>query len=240
MRDRAVEALAAVKFLQSRKDLRPDAIGFWGTSQAGWVMPLAASMSDDVAFIISMSGAISWERQHYFHMQQVWRQKGFSQEKIRQGIEECLKAESVVLRKAETYESYLKRFPETCASYQYDAISTPERWGFDKKNLDADARLALRRTRCPVLAIFGENDAHVDVHESMKTYEEESAAAGNDDVTIRLFPNADHILVTSKAVIPKNVWSGIKLALWGRSAFAPEYIDTMIEWLETRVATHKI
>src|SRR4051794_28245599 len=51
-RDRAREALAAVRFLGGRQDIRRDRIGLWGHSQGGMVAPLAASMSPGVAFLI--------------------------------------------------------------------------------------------------------------------------------------------------------------------------------------------
>src|SRR5262249_61195902 len=55
-RDRAEESLAAVRFLRQRPDVRPDQVGLWGHSQGGMVAPLAASLSDQVAFVIEVSG----------------------------------------------------------------------------------------------------------------------------------------------------------------------------------------
>ncbi len=52
----AGDALAGVKWLKTRADIDPSRIGFVGVSQAGWIMPLAASRSEDVAFIVNISG----------------------------------------------------------------------------------------------------------------------------------------------------------------------------------------
>lgn len=52
----ADDALAGVALLKSRKDIDGRKIGLAGISQAGWIMPLAASRSGDVAFIVSVSG----------------------------------------------------------------------------------------------------------------------------------------------------------------------------------------
>jgi dienelactone hydrolase len=54
--DRAEEALAALRFLRERPDIRSDQVGLWGHSQGGAVVPLAASQSDSVSFIIQVSG----------------------------------------------------------------------------------------------------------------------------------------------------------------------------------------
>lgn len=52
----AEDVLAGVRFLKAREDIDPKRIGLAGISQAGWIMPLAASQTDDVAFIVSISG----------------------------------------------------------------------------------------------------------------------------------------------------------------------------------------
>jgi pimeloyl-ACP methyl ester carboxylesterase len=55
--DLAGDAVAAVEYLKTRRDIDSAHIGLLGISQAGWIMPLAAVRSKDVAFLISISGA---------------------------------------------------------------------------------------------------------------------------------------------------------------------------------------
>jgi len=52
----ADDALAAVTLLGSLDEIDADRIGLMGGSQAGWVNPLAASRSDDLAFVVSVVG----------------------------------------------------------------------------------------------------------------------------------------------------------------------------------------
>jgi dipeptidyl aminopeptidase/acylaminoacyl peptidase len=54
--DLADDALAGVSFLKNRRDINSDRIGLVGASQAGWIIPLAASKSKDVAFIVLLVG----------------------------------------------------------------------------------------------------------------------------------------------------------------------------------------
>ena len=49
---RSEEAIAAVKYLQSRSDIRSDTVGLWGFSQGGWICQMAAAAYAGVAFII--------------------------------------------------------------------------------------------------------------------------------------------------------------------------------------------
>ena len=58
MQDRASEAMAGLHYLQTRSDIVTDQIGMWGASQGSWVIALAAANHpEDVAFLISVSGA---------------------------------------------------------------------------------------------------------------------------------------------------------------------------------------
>jgi hypothetical protein len=56
LNDLADDALAGVEFLKNHDLIDPTRIGLMGISQAGWIIPLAASKSPDVAFAISWSG----------------------------------------------------------------------------------------------------------------------------------------------------------------------------------------
>ncbi len=52
----AGDMLAGVEFLKTRPDVDPARIGLFGVSQAGWIIPLAASRSSDVKFMILVVG----------------------------------------------------------------------------------------------------------------------------------------------------------------------------------------
>ena len=56
LNDLAIDALAGVEFLKNHNLINPTMNGLMGISQAGWIIPLAASKSPDVAFAISWSG----------------------------------------------------------------------------------------------------------------------------------------------------------------------------------------
>ncbi|MEU4247789.1 alpha/beta hydrolase [Amycolatopsis sp. NPDC026612] len=50
----ADDALAAVEALRKRPEVDPARVGVWGLSEGGWVAPLAASRSSDVAFVVTL------------------------------------------------------------------------------------------------------------------------------------------------------------------------------------------
>jgi uncharacterized protein len=51
----AEDALAAVRLVRARPDVDPARVGLWGVSEGGWVVPIAAARSPDVAFAILVS-----------------------------------------------------------------------------------------------------------------------------------------------------------------------------------------
>ncbi len=53
----ADDALAAAQALRSRPDVQASDVGLLGISEGGWVAPLAASRSTDVAFVITVGGS---------------------------------------------------------------------------------------------------------------------------------------------------------------------------------------
>jgi len=55
--DLASDVLALISFLKSQPEIDAEQIGLFGTSQGGWIVPLVAAQSDDVAFTICASGA---------------------------------------------------------------------------------------------------------------------------------------------------------------------------------------
>jgi uncharacterized protein len=48
----ADDALAAVQTLRAREDVNAAMVGLWGLSEGAWIAPLAASRSDEVAFLV--------------------------------------------------------------------------------------------------------------------------------------------------------------------------------------------
>jgi len=65
----ANDALAGLRALRSRADVDTATTGLWGVSEGGWVAPLAASRSTDVAFVVSVGGpGVSPERQQSWNL----------------------------------------------------------------------------------------------------------------------------------------------------------------------------
>lgn len=91
-----------------------------------------------------------------------------------------------------------------------------------ESTLFVDPANYLSKIHVPVLAIFGEKDASVPVSKSIEVYEKSLQDAGNQDLTVKIFPDANHIIhVNDKP--------------------ASGYYSSMVKWLlglEELVFTH--
>ncbi|NOX50692.1 MAG: hypothetical protein GXP16_09175 [Gammaproteobacteria bacterium] len=241
MHDRAEMLTTASRLLKARDDIQAETIGLWGISQAGWVMPIAVTQTDDFAFMISVSGAINLIQQGGFYMRNRLELEGYEEDEIVAAFA-LYERENALLRGDGDYKSYaefIRAAPPCCRS-----LKTKERWEFIKKNLDNDAGPYLEKTSVPVLAIFGDKDLNVDIEDSVQNYTQYLTAAGNSDFTIKVFENADHGLMPT----PEGEISGrggsaylmiLKIHAEGAGAFVNDYISFTVAWLSQRFTANQ-
>jgi hypothetical protein len=83
--DLADDAIAAVHFLQQNPKIVPNKIGVFGVSQGGWNAPLAASRSQNVSFVVSVSGpAVTPASETITFIQNEMSTDGFSDQEVTQ------------------------------------------------------------------------------------------------------------------------------------------------------------
>lgn len=229
IRERTTETIAAVQTLQRRDDIDPARIGLWGVSQGGWVAPMAAVRSRDVAFLIVVSGpvrdaisqmtfdAISRLRETGIgaaeaNAAHAVLQRAFAIARAGGGPEEFLAAVEPLQKYPLLRELHM--LDATSRGYMSAAVSVPE-W-----SISAD--ILLREIDQPTLALFGERDTMVDSREGAEVYRDSFAGGGNKDLTIKTFRNAGHGMVAAPGSQPAQ-----------GSIFVDGYIDTMVAWLKT-------
>ena len=69
LKDLADDVLAGIDFLKANDMVDSNRIGLFGISQAGWIAPLVASQSSDVAFIALYSGPVCTVGQEIYYSQ---------------------------------------------------------------------------------------------------------------------------------------------------------------------------
>jgi len=247
--DFADDALAAVATLAARPEIDAAHIGLIGHSEGGVVAPLAATRSSSVSFIVLIAGtAVPGADVIYEQLAAVARASGASEEDIADGLalqrrlfEALERGESLEPLRAEIEArareqiaqapeenraaiADVDQFIKTQVSNQLTAIQTP----WYRYFLAYDPAVALRQVRVPVLALFGELDVQVTVAQNRDPMAE--ALSGDPDVTIEVFPKANHLFQQATTGSPAEYATLDK-------AFVPGFLDTIADWILERTKT---
>jgi uncharacterized protein len=223
--DRAEEVRGALRALQSRPDIGRGGIGLWGISQGGWIVPLVAATTPNVAFIITVSApGISVAEQILYSYAERLRAGGLPDEWV-VDFAEFLRAALDAARAGMSYEDVEASLVNRYRSRPWlPAIApelTPSAWeqllAGEAPDLDFHLEPILERVECPVLAVFGANDDLLPVDASVALFEEGLARAGNSDVTVIVFADADHFLRVQDP-----------------PGYAPGYLETLSDWVRAR------
>ncbi len=234
MDDRADEVIAAIELLKKRTGIAAGKIGLIGYSQAGWVLPLVASKSDYPDFMILVSAAINWMDQGAYLTKTRLTREGFSATRIKQEIEDFRNRSKRLLAPSSTYKEYLQ--DNAARGDKSEDPMTPQRFQFVKLNWRYDARENLKDINSPVLAVFGDHDLNVDISESIHVYKEIFKASGNRDLTIKVFPGAQHSLLKQKyfkEMVP-GIGFLVKFKVLGEDAFADGFLDFVVAWVKKK------
>ena len=233
LQELAGDALAAVEFLKSRDDINRKQIGLWGLSQGGWVAPLAAVQSADVAFLIIVSGpGVKVGEVHLYAGERRLRERGFSETEISEALTALKQVDEFVRSGGDrnALQSHLdqagtKRWASSTILPRRVPTAAEQSSLFRWRNLDFDPAPTWERIRVPVLLFFGERDNVVPVQQSVERIGDALKKAGNKDVTIKVYPDSDHII--KRRVASDGKWD------WPRPS--PGYVDMMIDWTLRRV-----
>jgi pimeloyl-ACP methyl ester carboxylesterase len=235
--DMAGDALAGLRLLQSRGDIRPRAIGLWGSSQAGWVIAKATSLSKQIAFLISVSAAGSGytvAQQELYNVETEMRAGSFSQAEI----DEVLATRRLLFKFVRTGEAgeYGAAIQRARQNSRIKDWLTPQPEEIDLKkrdqwflalDIDFDPVPLWARYEGPVLQIFGELDASTPVRQVVPIIAKALASRKNTDFAIKVFPKAHHLILEAE--------TGSDSELERLKRYVPGYFDLMTAWLLARV-----
>ena len=222
--DLAGDVIAAVNYLQSRTEIDPAKIGLHGTSQGGWIAPIAAARKSDIAFLISVSasGVSPAEQMDYgvgFHL----RLDGFDETTVRKALElrglvnEHFRGH-VSREKVAQALSVHEQEPWYEKAYLYPSMELPlditrSKWHYE---MDYEPLSVWQKVRQPTLFLFAEVDEWVPVEQSMINYEK--ATAYLPEVTVKQIKGTDHLMRNQNGETSKS------------------YLDMLIDWLITRLS----
>lgn len=234
--DFANDALAGVEFLKSRPEIDNARIGLLGHSEGGLVAPIAATQSDDVAFMVLLAPpAVTGEEILYEQSAMILRASGnndFIVNRSRELNEEIYTA----IKNAETEDAV-----KEAVTAIVDEMSEFERKAFQidqqlpllaspwfKNFLVYDPRPTLRQVSCPVLALFGENDLQVPPDQNLDEFKTALEEGTNPYATVLELEGLNHLFQESASGSPME-YGAIEQTI------SPKALETITEWLDEHV-----
>ena len=214
--DFAADALAGMALVAARPEIDKAHVGLLGHSEGAIAAAIAAARSTDVAFIVMMAGTATpgadvLRRQ----AADLARAGGATEGQVATILAAHAAMLSAVREGAPSDE--VRRLTKVLAHAQVAAApealraAIPDRDAYVDKVvsqqlaalksrwmrffIDVDPATVLAKVRCPVLALFGGKDMQVSEPLNRAPLERALAAGGNTNVTVRTFPDANHLFI---------------------------------------------
>jgi hypothetical protein len=203
LEDLARDAVAAIEHLRTLPGIDPERIVLWAPSQGAWVATVAAGLTDRIAFAVVISGGGVSPREVEIH--------GYERALERAGVSEPQRTEARAL--LDRYFDYLGSGEGREALEQRLEVARRRAWyplvpldrvlpsPRDREHWEWVARYdpmpGIARMRFPILLLFGERDEQQPTALALSRWRQGLSAAGNNEVTVKVFPGADHFLRTA-------------------------------------------
>jgi len=239
------DAIAAVEFLKKQPFVDVKKIGLLGHSEGGIEAPMAASISNDIAFIILMSGPGVNGGDVIVEQQKMnLKLAGASEDLIKENTELQEKVNNA-LRNNKDFESvrkdltdfeekdFLNLSPEIRSSIKNKDAFIKSRvqtqmTAFDnpwfRYFIKYDPIPALENVKVPVLILFGELDMQVSANQNRSKIEEALKRGGNNKYKTIVFPKANHLYQEAITGSPSEYGDLPK-------EFVPGFLEKISDWI---------
>ncbi|MCL6642117.1 MAG: alpha/beta hydrolase [Candidatus Bipolaricaulota bacterium] len=243
--DFATDALSAVRYLQTRKEINPKKIGLIGHSEGGLIAPMVAVQApDEIAFMVLLAGpGVTGEELILLQAELIARVSGVSEELIAQNLAIQRRVFAVVKAKSDTIEA--EREIRDLLLEELSRLSEEERkvLGLSEAAIEAqikqillpwfryfltyDPRPTLSQVRCPVLALTGEKDLQVPPSQNLPEIVKALEAGGSREYAVIKLAGLNHLFQTSRTGSPSE-YAQIE------ETFSPKALEMISAWIVRR------
>jgi dienelactone hydrolase len=235
--DFASDVESAVSYLKTRREINIKKIGLVGHSEGGVIAPMVASKFNDIDFIVLLAGpGLSGDKLLLLQKAKIERETGYDEKEISKSQDVFKGAYQIIshsdmndINLKSKIKAYFKQtLGNTAPEEQVNAITNqivnPWMVNFIKYN----PALVLQKVKCPILAMGGEKDLQVPAKENLTIIENALKEGGNKKVTIKMFPNLNHLFQECKTGSPSE-YASIE------QTFSPTALDFMTKWIINQV-----
>lgn len=239
------DVLAGVEYLKSRNEVSAKAIGLIGHSEGGIIAPLAATRSNDVAFVVMMAGT-GLPGGDIVKLQSALMAKaeGVSDHDIElsnklfsimfENLKKNLDSAETMNGIVNDIDLYVGTLPDSDQTKKSALLVeaknrfTPMFNPWFKFFLTYDPRPTLKKVSCPVLAINGSKDLQVPPEKNLMEIERALKAGGNIRYTLKEFDGLNHLFQHAETGSPLE-YAKIE------ETIAPEVLQYIGDWIELTV-----
>ena len=240
------DVIAGIQFLKKRTDIDKNKIGLIGHSEGGMIAPMAAAQSNDIAFIVMLSGpGLRGDEIIEQQVASIEHANGVPADKIKKDVEfrkklhALLKSGKDSSAIAADVRDYLNSTVSQWGAEFQKSGTDPEKSINDQMKtllspwfryfLSYDPRPALIEVRCPVLAMGGSLDMQVEAETNLKEIGDVLKKSGNKDYTTKFLPGLNHLFQHAKTGSPGE-YGQIE------ETIAPEALKILGDWITERVS----
>jgi len=242
------DALAGVRHLASRLDIRGQCIGLVGHSEGALVAATAASRSNEIAFIVAPAGpGIPWWENAVVAQEEGLRRLGKDAEEIAatRDLMERIREVVAMRHSPQITEARLRstidrwrRSLDGVAKQKIGEFTRehPDHWD-DLADLFAepvyqhylavDPRFTFEKVRCPVLALCGAKDIQVMADVNLDAIDEALRKGGDTEYDITKLEDLNHLFQHCETGLTDE-YARIE------ETFAPEAMELIADWITTR------
>lgn len=240
--DFATDVEAGVNFLKQHDRINNKKIGLVGHSEGGMIAPMVASKNKDVAFIVLLAGpGVGGDELLLKQSQDILKQQGASEDGIAASQKILRKLYDAVLedKKDQMGVGDLVKVVQGDVEMLDDA--TRKEVGLDGMALRQigvtlqspwmryfvrhQPEDYLKKVKCPVLAINGENDLQVAAEPNLNAIEAALKKAKNKAVKIVALPQLNHLFQTSET-------GAVEEYITIEETFSPEAMKLVLDWMK--------
>jgi uncharacterized protein len=221
--DLASDMVAGVGYLKSRAEIDPKQIGLFGHSQGGWVVPEAASLSKDVAFIIAgAASGLTGPENVLYEIDGELRYAGFSEADRAKARALFKMGSDVIEANGEGWNQWRAEIAKARNEPWFRLVRTPssliemndanrkrimEFVGREQRTSSFDPVATWEKIIVPALIYESEWDSYVPARQSEAIIGQALKKAGNRDYAIKVFPKSNHGQWAMQTDGPSNLLS---------------------------------
>jgi pimeloyl-ACP methyl ester carboxylesterase len=232
--DFAADAEAAFAYLQTRREINPKKIGLIGHSEGAVIAPMIAAHNPQVEFIVMMAGTgvplrdalpvqVMRAAEAGGAPPEVAEKYAVNEREILTMLVQGKDDNVIEERVREMMGAKVSAQADVEAKQQVRFMNSPWfRW-----LLTYDPAPALRKVKCPVLALDGEKDVQVDAKQNLTAIRQALEAGGNRNFETVDFPGLNHLFQTAKTGSPAE-YAEIE------ETISPIVLDKITRWILAR------